>query len=358
MSPPRLLVVAPGRGSYGRNELGSLRHFSSPRARETLAWLDAARAAAGRPSISELDAAPKISPKLHSAGENASALTFGLSVLDWISLQERCDGGPESPKVVGVLGNSMGWYSALHMASFLDLEQAFAVVEGMGTRQEGRVIGGQIIHPVVDEEWRPSPERCAEVEAAMARVRASGAWVGESIRLGGYRVLAGDEEGIRGLLKELPPVELGSNRYPFRLAMHSAFHTPLMAEAAVYGQSLELAPGDLQKPLIDGAGCLYPPFGAADPRAILNWTFGAQVTECFDFSRALNIGLRELAPDQVVLLGPGQTLGGAIAQVMIAEGWRGIDSKAAFLCAQQGEAPPLISLGRAEQRRGFLGASS
>ena len=40
--------------------------------------------------------------------------------------------------------------------------------------------------------------------------------------------------------------------------------------------------------------------------------------------------LREFAPERVILLGPGETLGGAIGQIIVGLGWLGIGDKAGF----------------------------
>ena len=49
-----------------------------------------------------------------------------------------------------------------------------------------------------------------------------------------------------------------------------------------------------------------------------------------DFSLSVRICLREHGPDQLVLPGPGNTLGSICAQVAIAEGWRGVASREDF----------------------------
>jgi [acyl-carrier-protein] S-malonyltransferase len=59
--------------------------------------------------------------------------------------------------------------------------------------------------------------------------------------------------------------------------------------------------------------------------------------------------VKEHAPDRIVLLGPGDTLGGAIAQALIAIEWRGLRSKRDFQEMQAGE-PFLIAMGREDQR--------
>ena len=72
-----------------------------------------------------------------------------------------------------------------------------------------------------------------------------------------------------------------------------------------------------------------------------------QVTTPYDLTAFLRVALREYAPDRMVLPGPGNTLGGVVAQVMIAEGWRGLRSKADFQVMQKSEDPPIESMRRA-----------
>ena len=99
----RALVLCPGRGSYGRTELGTLQGRPSA----FLDAFDAHRASLGRPTVRELDAAERYSAKLHIAGEHASILTAGYALSD----VEAID--PARLDVVGICGNSMGWYTAL-----------------------------------------------------------------------------------------------------------------------------------------------------------------------------------------------------------------------------------------------------
>ena len=63
----------------------------------------------------------------------------------------------------------------------------------------------------------------------------------------------------------------------------------------------------------------------------------------------MQVAVREYAPDVIILPGPGDTLGGAIAQSLIAIEWQGIASKADF-AARQATDPILLAMGRAEQR--------
>jgi [acyl-carrier-protein] S-malonyltransferase len=84
---------------------------------------------------------------------------------------------------------------------------------------------------------------------------------------------------------------------------------------------------------------------ATDLDAIYNYTFANQVLEPYDFTQAVSVCLKEFCPDRLVLLGPGNTLGGAIGQILIENNWKNIDSKAAFSELQKQD-PFLISLGR------------
>lgn len=326
----RVLLVCPGRGSYTRDRLGTL--TPSP----SVAAADAFRSTLGRPTPTEMDCAPVYTSRLHVAGENASILTMAGSLCDVDALA--------SVDVVGVIGNSMGWYTALAVAGALPLNDAFVLVETMGQYQADNVIGGQLLYPLVDEEWRAL--RTPELDAALAEIPDL-YW---SIRLGGQAVLGGTPEAISAALKRLPPRKAGDRDAPFALPLHSAFHTPLMASTATRAQHdlRGLAWQAPRVPLVDGHGRIHAPLHG-DPVAVRDWTLGAQVVTPYDFAASLRVALYEYAPDAVVLLGPGGNLGGACAQVMIRMGWRGLHSRADFL-ARQAQDPVIISMARPEQR--------
>lgn len=350
----RLVVIAPGRGSYNRTELNYLQRFDDhPRfnqRQELLAKADDLRAQQGRPTISELDGADQYRSSLHLPGENASALILTAAAADFALIDP-------AHEVCAVLGNSMGWYITLYTGGALSFEDAFHVVDTMGWYQKGNVQGGQLIYPVVDEQWRPDPEREATAFAAAERVAAQGEdhWVGLSIRLGGQLVFAGTDKGIRALLAELPKHKLGSYEYPFQLARHSAFHTHLMRAASDHGLA-EAGQVNWRQPnttMIDGNGRQWKPH-RTPANALRDYTFIDQVIRPYDFTASVRVALREYNPDALVLLGPGETLGGAIAQVMIAEGWRGMRQRADFIAAQKSDHPPLISMNRPEQAAHIL----
>lgn len=102
-------------------------------------------------------------------------------------------------------------------------------------------------------------------------------------------------------------------------------------------------------PLIDGRGHIWHPL-STNVQALWDYTLGHQVTEHYDFTAAVTVGLKEFAPDAVIVLGPGTTLGGAVAQALIANRWDGIQSKDDFTRRQK-EDPVVLAMGMEEQRR-------
>lgn len=326
----RVVLVCPGRGSYTRELLGSLRPSPS------VAAADAYRRSLGRPTPTEMDAEPSYVSRLHVAGENASILTMAASLADRDALA--------GVEVVAVIGNSMGWYTALAVAGALPLADALRLVETMGQYQAGNVVGGQVLYPLVDDAWRPWPS--PELDRALAEVPDLH-W---SIRLGGQAVIGGTPAALAELSRRLPPRRAGDRDAPFQLPLHSAFHTPLMHETSrrAFVDLADLGWQAPAVPMVDGRGVLVRP-RLGDPAALRDYTLGAQVVEPYDFGASVRVALREYAPDALVLLGPGGNLGGACAQVMITEGWRGIRDKEGFL-ARQAEAPVVLAMTRPEQR--------
>lgn len=337
----KALVVCPGRGTYGKAELGYLKRFHADRG-DLFTLFDRLRSERGQPTISELDGAERFSPALHTRGDIASPLIFAASHADFLALdRDRFD-------VAAVTGNSMGWYTALAVAGAVGAEQGFRIIDAMGENSQAGEPGGQVLLTVVDEDWRELPGLRERLLALAASIHArDGCRLHVSIELGGMIVFAGDEPGLAALLAEAPPTPA---REPLRLVNHGPFHTPLMAgssERALAQLSVD-GFGSPQAPMIDGRGHIWRPF-ATEPRALHDYTFVAQILETYDFTRAVQVAVKEYAPDRIVLLGPGDTLGGAIAQALIAIEWLGLRSKADFQ-AMQAEEPFLISMGREEQR--------
>ena len=162
----KAVVVCPGRGTYNKTELGYLgAHFPDA---ALLARFDKHRRGAGQPAISELDGTERFSVAGHTRGDNASALIFAATLGDFLSIDR------DAVDVVAVTGNSMGWYSALACAGAMSHDDGFHIANRMGTLMQQALIGGQLIYPFVDEDWRPRPERRAELLALVDRIAAAG----------------------------------------------------------------------------------------------------------------------------------------------------------------------------------------
>jgi malonyl CoA-acyl carrier protein transacylase len=332
----RAVLVCPGRGSYTEKSLRSL-----PPDHPWVARAEELRAEYALPSLVELDRAAKFDPKRHLEPVHVSPLIWLVSMLDAEAAKQEHD-------VVAVAGNSMGWYTALAVAGALSFDDGFRLMQEMSLLQqehaESGTKGGQAIYPLVDEAWVRDVKLVAAVDAVLA---ARPDEVFPSIRLGGYVVLAGTEEGLAFLNKELPRVKLGSTPYPFRLMQHGPYHTPLVAAVAERARAT-LARLDFRSPrttLIDGRGARFTPW-STDVAALVDYTLGAQITTPYDFTTSVRVALREYAVDRLVAPGPGNTLGGVCAQILIAEGWRGIHSRADFDQVQESDEPMLVSMRR------------
>lgn len=336
MKKERVVVICPGRGTYTKETLGYLKRFR-PALNDFFNILDEKRSALGAPTLTELDEAPVFKPQLHTKGEHASALIYACSYADFLSLDKN------KYEVVAVTGNSMGWYIALAVAGVLDVHGAFDVINTMGSMMKDQVVGGQIIYPIINENWHRDNKRIALVEEALQEVnKNSGCEAYVSINLGGYAVIGGNQNALDILLKKLPKQE----NYPFQLINHAAFHTPLLKETSE--KAFQILRQDLfqrpQLPLVDGRGHIWSEF-ATDLDEIYKYTLGHQVVQTYDFTKAVTVSLKEFCPDRLVLLGPGNTLGGAVGQLLIENHWHNINSKEGFSDRQKQD-PFLISMGR------------
>jgi len=328
----RIAILCPGRGSYTEKTMGTL-----PAGHPWVARADELRAEYGLPTLSELDRAPKFSGAVHLRPANVSLLIWLVTVLDAAAAMEQ-------DECVAVAGNSMGWYTALAVGGALSFDDGFRLVQEMALLQERHAGGGQILYPLVDDDWRRDAARASAVRAAL---ESSNGHALPSIELGGFAVLAGTEDGIKHLLANLPQVKLGANTYPFRLMQHGAYHTPLVqpvSDAALETLS-RLRFGAPRTTLIDGRGVRFTPW-STDVTELVRYTLTTQVTDPYDFTKSVRVALREHAPDQVVLPGPGNTLGGICGQILCHEGWRGMACKADFEREQAGERPLVRSMRR------------
>jgi [acyl-carrier-protein] S-malonyltransferase len=99
---------------------------------------------------------------------------------------------------------------------------------------------------------------------------------------------------------------------------------------------------------VDGRGNIWSPW-STDIQELFSYTLGDQIVRPYDFSSSIDVAVKEFCPDQVVLLGPGNSLGSPVAQVLIENNWNGLNSKSDFLNSQEKD-PFVISMGIEEQR--------
>ena len=251
--------------------------------------------------------------------------------------------------VVAVTGNSMGWYIALAVAGALTEDNAVALINTMGSMMEKGLIGGQLIYPIIDEVWQKDHQREQAVMEKLADVNLQeGCEVYISIFLGGYIVFGGNKKGLKSLESLLPVID---DRYPMNLFNHAAFHTPLLQE--ISDKALNVLPEEMfhspEIPLIDGLGNIWQPY-SCDTKKLHEYTLTTQVTEPYNFSKAIEVAIKEFSPDKLIILGPGATLGGAVAQCLIENNWLELSSKKAFIDRQKQD-PFILSMGIEEQRK-------
>lgn len=336
----KALVICPGRGTYNKDELGYLRRFHADK-KDLVAGIDAYREKLGQESVSALDGRESFSLSEHSRGDNASALIYACAYADFLSIDR------DKYDIAAVTGNSMGWYITLACAGAASNDNALHIVNTMGTLMQEKLIGGQLIYSLVDENWKPIEGRREEMARLMDEVNAQdGCEVYTSIELGGMLVFGGNAAALAVLEKALKP----EGRFPMRIQNHAAFHTPLMDPIAQHAQGI-MDDGLFRKPhfpLVDGRGHIWTPY-STDTHEIWRYTLGHQVHKYYDFTKAVQVGAKEFAPDCVIILGPGTTLGGAVAQSLIGIGWQGWRSKEDF-AARQKETPYILSMGMEGQR--------
>ncbi len=333
----KALVVCPGRGTYNATELGYFKKHHARR-HDLIDRLDALRQSTGQIPISELDGAEKYAPSTHMTGDNASLLIYACALADFAAIdRDRYD-------VVAVTGNSMGWYLALACAGILDFDAGARLVNIMGTMMHGHGKGGQIVWPIVDADWKVDADKVNLANSLLSKAKLLfDINVYVSIRLGGMIVFAADDAGLKWLNEHLPK----DDRFPMRLMHHAAFHSPLLDHIIPMAQAANPV-ADFGGGTINGQGNIWSP-KAYDPAAIHGYTLGAQLNRSYDFTCAVQVAAAEFAPDKIIVLGPGTSLGAPTAQALIASGWRGLSGKADFQ-AHQADQPVILSMGIAEQR--------
>ncbi|MCO4321338.1 malonyl CoA-ACP transacylase [Aliidiomarina quisquiliarum] len=338
----RAVVVCPGRGTYNRPELGYFHTHHSDKL-DMLARFDVQRQQQGLATIQSLDSAKAFKSREHLQAENAAPLIYSCAYGDFLSINR------DEYDIVAVTGNSMGWYIALACAGALNADKGFELVSGMSALTQGANLGGQLIYPLVDDNWLASETNRKAIDALVNDPAVSAEdqlyW---SIEFGGYAVLAGSHAAVRRAMQQLPNID---GIYPLELPGHSAFHTPLMQGGSV--KAFEKFPTDFFTaptiPLVDGDGRIWHPSGTqAD--ALRDYTLNTQVTETYNFSQAIEVAMKEFAPDVLILTGPGSTMGGAVAQVMIEVNWQDLADKQDFIARQKNQ-PLLLAMGMDGQRQ-------
>lgn len=334
MNKKRIVVVCPGRGSYTGETCGYIKS-EDKLIKEQINFIDQKRKDLKEPTVTELDQMP-FNKNFHLRGEHASILIYSCSLKDFLSINNT------NTEIVAILGNSMGWYSALSFSGVLDQLNSFKVVQTMGSMMKHNIIGGQIIYPIINDSWVIDKNKNNQIMQSIEKVDAF-----VSINYGGYLVIGGAQESLNNLLKTLPPIK----QYPYQLPYHGAFHTPLLKKISKKAKEL-LSEKIIQKPtipLIDGNGKIWLPW-STDKKELWDYTFEEQVLRTYNFSASIEVAIKEFCPDHLVLLGPGNALGGAVGQILIQNNWNDIDSKDAFL-KKQNELSYLISMSLDSQRK-------
>ena len=343
----RAAVAFPARGSYGPASLGSL-----PAAHPWVRRADQLRAEVGLPPLSALDRAPGFDPAVHLRAANASPLTFLCGLLD----AERIAGDHE---VVVVVASSTGWYTALAASGSLEFDDAFRLVQTMALLAEEPIEnddpGGQLVYPLTDDQWRSDPAYAATLASALGEHAnghgsaddGSAGGVHRSLELGAFTVLSGTGAGLERVAGALSPVQVGSRRFPLRPAMQEAWHTPARAGTVRAAERLlsELTWSAPNVTLVDGRGARFTPY-STDPNELAHHTIVEQPTMTYDFAASLRVALRDYSPDVVLLPGPGASLGEVCAQLIVAEGYRSIRTRADLEAVQAGSSPILLSMRR------------
>ena len=217
------VVIAPGRGTYNKTELGYLAQRHPDKA-ELFAQFDRYRQDRGQVPVTELDGQYRYSISTHTRGDNASPLIYACAYPDFLSIDR------DAYDIVGVTGNSMGWYIALACAGALNPMAGLEVVNTMGTLMQEQLIGGQIIYPYTDNNWVEIPGQKQKLLDLCQKISARpDHFLALSIDLGGLLVLAGDTNGLTAFEQAVEPVQ---DRFPMRLQNHAGFHSTLQIPVA------------------------------------------------------------------------------------------------------------------------------
>lgn len=337
----RAVVICPGRGCYNKDQLGYLSQYHQDK-HQPLAVIDRYLEQQGFQGVSDLDAFAHYSVATHTAGENASALIYACAIND------KQDIDLEKYDICAISGNSMGWYIALAAAQALSPQHAIEVINTMGAMMKDELIGGQLIYPVTDSQWITQPQLRKKVLATVNEInQLANHQLFLSIDLGPFLVIAGCKAGLREFEKRIDKID----NYPMRLVNHGAFHTPMLRD--ISNKALELLPSSMfnkpEVPIIDGNGKIWSPY-ACDTNELHQYTLDSQVCDPYYFDRAVDVAIKEFAPDVFIILGPGNSLSSSVAQRLIELKWQGIRSKDEFMERQKNN-PIIIAMGMPAQRQ-------
>ena len=276
MSKKRIVIVSPGRGTYTRETSGYLKKYSSS-AKPHVNWMYEMRLKNGYKTLTELDNSV-FKTNVNMRGENASTLIYGCSISDFLSIDQS------RYQIVGVAGNSMGWYTALVLSGATSIENGYRIIHEMGAMMEKEIIGGQIIYPIMNKDW--SIDKLKKIDI-LKKIKVVNAYV--SINLGGYLVIAGSQNSLDKLIKTLPKIE----KFPFQIPFHGAFHTPLMKEVSKKAfKKIPISFFNKPKiPLIDGRGHIWSPY-STNGKKLQDYTLKGQVLNTFDFTRTIEVALK------------------------------------------------------------------
>lgn len=334
--------VCPGRGTYNKNELGYLQKYH-PDKIELFKYIDKNRSFHSGKTLLELDSSKSFSSTDFYAGANAAPLIFSCTYADFKSIDLN------QFEIVAVTGNSMGWYSALAVTEALSLEHSAKLISSMGAQLGEGVTGAQLIYPLVDETWNFDLNKKIILEEKINSILEKFPnSLFDSIYFGGYKIIGGSDEAINLLIKSLPKVD---DIYPLKLPGHSAFHTPLLNPLShkakkTFEYNLFNRPNC---PLIDGMGKIWNPYSTST-YDLWDYTLGDQVSRPYNYSLALEVLIKEFAPEYIFLAGPGVSMGGATAQVIIEKNLKNFINKTEFKNTQS-VSPYLINLGDENQRK-------
>ncbi len=332
----RAAVVFPGRGSYTPAALGSL-----PAKHAWVRRADELRAEMELDPLSEVDAADRFEPAVHLRPANAWPLVFLAGLLD----AERI---AEDHEAAVVTGSSTGWYTALAATGVLSFDETFRLVQRMALAADGPLPDGatpaELVYPLADDAWRVQPDQEATVRAALD---GHGRQAYPTLALGAFAVLGGTSDALDALAADLEPVTQAGRAYPLRLPGADAWHTPLRGDDARAAASAmgSLAWNRPSVTVVDGRGVRHTPW-SADPAELARYTLETFSVSRYDLATAVRVALREHAPDVLLVPGPGGSLGAACAHLVVAEGYRGVRSRADFEEAQRSDAPLLLSMRR------------